>query len=60
MYYLLAKAARMYSGLSTEAFLKKPTIQTLTLEGLKELSKTILPIADYEGFVCQYDSVKEE
>ncbi|WP_409198830.1 histidinol dehydrogenase [Methanobrevibacter acididurans] len=52
------QGARMYSGLSTEAFLKKPTIQTLTLEGLKELSKTILPIADYEGFAAHGDSVK--
>ena len=33
--------AKMYSGLSTEAFIKKPTVQRLTREGLKELSKLI-------------------
>ena len=37
--------AKMYSGLSTEAFLKKPTVQTLTREGIEELSKTVIPIA---------------
>ena len=35
--------AKMYSGLSTEAFLKKPTVQTLTREGIEELSKTVIP-----------------
>ncbi len=52
------RGARMYSGLSTEAFLKKPTVQTLSKEGLELLSKTILPIADYEGFAAHADSVK--
>ena len=32
--------AKMYSGLSTETFIKKPTVQTLTKEGIKELSNT--------------------
>ena len=50
--------AKMYSGLSTEAFLKKPTVQTLTKEGIAELSKTILPIAEYEGFYAHANSVK--
>lgn len=50
--------AKMYSGLSTEAFLKKPTVQTITKEGIKELAKTILPIAEYEGFYAHADSVK--
>jgi histidinol dehydrogenase len=52
------RGARMYSGLSTEAFLKKPTVQNLTQEGLTLLSETILPIADYEGFTSHADSVK--
>jgi histidinol dehydrogenase len=50
--------ARMYSGLSTESFIKKPTVQKITKEGLKDLSKTILPIAEYEGFYAHADSVK--
>ena len=39
--------AKMYSGLSTETFIKKPTVQTLTL-----------PIAEYEGFYAHADSIK--
>ena len=30
--------AKMYSGLSTETFIKKPTVQTLTKEGIEENS----------------------
>ena len=50
--------AKMYSGLSTETFIKKPTVQTLTKEGIKEMSKTVLPIAEYEGFYAHADSIK--
>ena len=50
--------AKMYSGLSTEAFIKKPTVQRLTKEGLKELSKTSVPIAEYEGFFAHANSFK--
>lgn len=50
--------ARMYSGLSTEDFLKKPTVQKITKEGLNTLKETILPIAEYEGFFAHADSVK--
>ncbi len=50
--------AKMYSGLSTEAFLKKPTVQTITKEGIEKLSKTVLPIAEYEGFFAHANSVK--
>lgn len=50
--------AKMYSGLSTEAFIKKPTVQTLTKEGIRELAKTVIPIAEYEGFYAHANSVK--
>ena len=50
--------AKMYSGLSTEDFIKKPTVQRLTKEGLKELSKTSVPIAEYEGFYAHANSFK--
>lgn len=50
--------AKMYSGLSTESFLKKPTVQTITKEGITKLSKTILPIAEYEGFFAHANSIK--
>ena len=48
----------MYSGLSTEAFIKKPTVQRITKDGLKELSKTSVPIAEYEGFYEHAKSFK--
>ena len=48
----------MYSGLSTESFLKKPTVQTITEEGLKSLENIIVPIAEYEEFYAHADSVK--
>ena len=50
--------AKMYSGLSTEAFIKKPTVQTITKEGLNELSKISVPIAEYEGFFAHANSFK--
>lgn len=50
--------AKMYSGLSTESFLKKPTVQTITKEGIEKLAKTILPIAEYEGFYAHANSVR--
>ncbi|MDR2967132.1 MAG: histidinol dehydrogenase [Methanobacteriaceae archaeon] len=53
-----AGGAKMYSGLSTESFIKKPTVQTITKEGLKYLQEIILPIAEYEGFYAHGDSVK--
>lgn len=53
-----AGGVRMYSGLSTESFLKKPTVQTITKKGLKSLKNTIIPIAEYEGFHAHADSVK--
>ncbi|MCQ2973001.1 MAG: histidinol dehydrogenase, partial [archaeon] len=50
--------AKMYSGLSTEAFIKKPTVQTISKEGLEKLSNTCVPIAEYEGFFAHADSIK--
>lgn len=50
--------AKMYSGLSTEDFIKKPTVQRITKEALKELSKSAVPISEYEGFFAHADSFK--
>lgn len=50
--------AKMYSGLSTEAFIKKPTVQTISKEGLEKLANTCVPIAEYEGFFAHADSIK--
>ena len=51
--------AKMYSGLSCESFIKKPTVQKITREGLKKLSETSIPIAEYEGFFAHSDSFKK-
>ena len=51
--------AKMYSGLSTESFIKKPTVQKITKEGLENLSKTSVPIAEYEGFYAHAESFKK-
>ena len=37
--------ARMYSGLSTESFIKKPTVQRLSEKGVLSLSDVIMAIA---------------
>ena len=50
--------AKMYSGLSTEAFIKKPTEQTITQVGLNELSKISVPRPEYEGFFAHANSFK--
>lgn len=50
--------AKMYSGLSTESFIKKPTVQKITQEGLEKISTTCIPIAEYEGLFAHVDSIK--
>ena len=50
--------AKMYSGLSTESFIKKPTVQKITQEGLEKISTTCIPIAEYEGLFAHIDSIK--
>ncbi|HMK54478.1 MAG TPA: histidinol dehydrogenase [Methanobacteriaceae archaeon] len=50
--------ARMYSGLSTESFLKKPTVQRLTTKGLKNLEETVVTLAEYEGLYAHAESFK--
>ncbi|MDR0913267.1 MAG: histidinol dehydrogenase [Methanobrevibacter sp.] len=50
--------ASVYSGLSTESFLKKPTVQRITKEGLTKLSNVVVPLAEYEGLIAHSDSVK--
>ena len=50
--------AKMYSGLSTESFIKKPTVQRLTEEGLERLAETCIPIAEYEGLYSHADAIR--
>jgi histidinol dehydrogenase len=48
--------ARMYSGLSTESFLKKPTVQRLSRDGLNSLKDVVIPLAEYEGLYAHAES----
>ena len=50
--------AKMYSGLSTESFIKKPTVQKITSKGLEKIASTCIPIAKYEGLYAHVDSIK--
>jgi histidinol dehydrogenase len=50
--------ARVYSGLSTESFLKKPTFQKVSKEGLKNLKDIVIPLAEYEGLYAHAESFK--
>lgn len=43
------RAARMFSGLSVDDFLKKPTFQYLSREGLASLRDTVVTLAEAEG-----------
>lgn len=50
--------ARLYSGLNVDTFLRKPTLERTTGEGLRRLSGTILALADHEGFPSHANAVK--
>jgi histidinol dehydrogenase len=43
------QAANRFSGLSVDDFIKKPTFQYLTKEGLTSLSDTVMTLAEAEG-----------
>lgn len=51
--------ARFIAGLSTESFLKKPTVQRLTEEGLENLGKMVVTLAEYEGLYSHAESFKK-
>lgn len=49
--------ARSYSGVSTDSFVKKITIQKLSREGLAELSPTLLAMAEEEQLSAHRNAV---
>ena len=51
--------ARMYSGLSTESFIKKPTIQELNEEGLINIKDMVINLAEAAGLHAHAFSVKK-
>ncbi len=51
--------ARLYSGLSVDAFLKKPTIEEVRgVRGLRRILDTVVSLANYEGFPAHAESAK--
>ncbi|MBP2143549.1 histidinol dehydrogenase [Methanococcus voltae] len=50
--------AKMYSGLSVETFIKKPTVQELTRDGLKSIADIVTTIAEAEGLYNHAEAVK--
>ncbi len=51
--------ARMFSGLSVDDFIKKPTFQHLTREGLAKLKDVIIMLAEAEGLPLHARAVAE-
>jgi histidinol dehydrogenase len=50
--------AKAYSGVSVDSFIKKITYQRLTEEGLKNISKTVMLMAEAEGLDAHANAVK--
>jgi histidinol dehydrogenase len=53
------QTARMFSGLSVDDFLKKPTFQHLTKEGLRSLKDAVILLAESEGLPLHARAVAE-
>jgi histidinol dehydrogenase len=51
--------ARMYSGLSAESFIKKPTVQRLNDKGVINLNEMVTTLAEYEGLYAHAESFKK-
>jgi histidinol dehydrogenase len=51
--------ARMFSGLSVDDFIKKPTFQHLTREALGGLKDTVITLAEHEGLLLHARAVAE-
>jgi histidinol dehydrogenase len=51
--------ARMYSGLSAESFIKKPTVQKLSAIGVMNLNEMVTTLAEYEGLYAHAESFKK-
>jgi len=51
--------ARMFSGLSVDDFIKKPTFQHLSREALSALKDTVITLAEHEGLLLHARAVAE-
>ncbi|MBW1852830.1 MAG: histidinol dehydrogenase [Deltaproteobacteria bacterium] len=52
------QCARMFSGLSLDDFIKKPTFQYLSREGLASLKDTVITLAEAEGLPLHARAVR--
>jgi len=52
------RCARMFSGLSVDDFLKKPTFQYLSKQGLEGLKESIISLAEYEGLPMHAQTIR--
>ena len=53
-----ARTARVFSGLSVDDFIKKPTFQYVSKEGLSLLKDTVIALAEAEGLFLHAESIK--
>ncbi|HIE27209.1 TPA: histidinol dehydrogenase [Candidatus Poribacteria bacterium] len=53
------QCARMFSGLSVDDFVKKPTFQYLTKDGLERLKDAVVTLAEAEGLYMHARAVRE-
>ena len=49
---------RRYSGVSVDTFLRRPTVEKLSKEGLRNLKGTITVLSEFEGFPAHTNSVR--
>ena len=52
------QCARMFSGLSVDDFLKRPTFQYLSEEGLRHLGQAVMTLAKAEGLPMHAETVR--
>lgn len=52
------QCARMFSGLSVDDFLKRPTFQYLSEEGLRHLGQAVITLAEAEGLPMHAETVR--
>ena len=52
------RGARMFSGLSVDDFVKKPTFQYLTRDGLEKLKDIVIELAREEGLPMHGETIK--
>ena len=52
------RCARMFSGLSVDDFLKKPTFQYLSKAGLEGLKESVIHLAEYEGLPMHAQTIR--